>query len=385
MIARCLARISPSHQKMWLLAAVACLSFVSPIARVLVYVLPLLSLILAVYFVRKDKTAYIELVCWLYMLTPLVRRYIDYKTGSTETTIMVAPYVAVGACLWVLVPQWTKIFQSRYAALLCVLAAVIYASATTAFQMLLGGLASGIAAWLMNLLFAFYLVIERKHIRTMYAGFERVMVYGTLVVGAYGILQYFIFPDWDRVWLELAELVSFGAARPMEVRVFSTMNAPQVVAAYLVVGIFISYGSKYKIRYLSLCAGLASLLLSMSRSSWVAFLAGALFLAFRLPTRERKKIVVIGAICLGTILIGLQVPALNETLTGRFNSLTDTNDNSAYDRTKTYSAVFHSIATSPFGLGLGVEGDEREKKALRTRSTTVPSSIYCCALVLLGR
>lgn len=359
-----LARISLSHKKMWILAALASLSFMSPLARLLVYVLPCFSLVLAVDFIRKDKTAYIEFVCWLYMLTPLVRRYIDYKTGASETIVMVAPYVAVAVCLWVLLPRWTEVFRTRNAALLCVLAAIVYASATTVFQMLLGGLGKGIVAWLMNLLFAFYLVMERKYIREMYVGFERAMVYGTLVVGVYGVLQYFVLPDCDRVWLEMAELVSFGAPLPMEVRVFSTMNAPQVLGAYLLVGIFIAYGSSYRIKFVSVFAGLASLLLSMSRSSWVAFLAGALFLAFRLPTRERKKIFVIGAICMGTILIGMQVPSLNETLSDRFRSLTDSNDNSAYDRTKTYSAVFQSIASSPFGLGLGVEGDEKGSESI---------------------
>ena len=352
-------KMSRSHKQMWLLAVLTLFCYVPLFARFWVYALPFFSLLLATQLVRKNTSAYIEFVVWLYMLVPLVRRYIDYRTGVPETVIMTAPYLAVAVCLWVILPRWKEVLNARNASLLFVLAAIVYAAATTAFQMLLGGLASGVIAWLLNLLFAFFIILERRHIQSMYGGFERVMVYGTLVVGTYGIFQYFLLPEWDRVWLEISELVSFGTPLPMEVRVFSTMNAPQVVGAYLVAGVLISYGSAYKIRYLAMFSGLASLLLSMSRAAWVAFLAGALFLAFRLPSRERKRIVIIGAICFGTILIGLQVPALNESLSNRFLSLTDTNDNSAYDRTKTYEAVFHSVITSPFGLGLGVQDDSQ--------------------------
>ncbi len=359
-----IAGISSSHKKMWFLAALTLLCYIPSFARLWVYALPLLSFLLAVQLIRKDKSAYIEFVVWLYMLVPLVRRYVDYRTGVQETTIMVAPYLAVAVCLWIIFPRWTEVLNARNASLILVLAAILYASATTAFQMLLGGLVSGVAAWLLNVLFAFFIVLERKHIKEMYVGFERVMVYGTLVVGAYGIVQYFLLPECDRVWMELSQLASFGTPLPLEVRVFSTMNAPQVVGAYLVVGILVAYGSHYKIKYLAMFAGLASLLLSMSRSAWVALVAGALFLAFRLPSRERKRIIVIGAICFGTILIGLQVPSLNESLSSRFLSLTDTNDDSAYDRTKIYEAVFHSVATSPFGLGLGVEDDSQSHDSI---------------------
>lgn len=356
--------VSGSHKKMWLLAALTCLCYIPPFARLWVYALPLLSTILAVHFIRKDRSAYIEFVCWLYMLVPFVRRFIDYRTGAPEATIMVAPYLAVAVCLWVVFSRWTEALNSRNAYLLFVMAATIYAAAITASQMLLGGLLSGVPAWMFNLLFAFFIVLERRDLKEMYRGFERVMVYGTFVVGAYGILQYFFLPECDRVWLDLSQLISFGAALPMEVRVFSTMNAPQVVGAYLLVGIFVSYGSSYKIKYVSVFAGLASLLLSMSRSAWVAFVAGALFLAFRLPAQDRKRILVIGAICFGTILIGLQIPSLNETLSERLVSLTDTNDNSAYDRKKTYTAVFNSIAAQPFGLGLGVEDDGKGTESI---------------------
>lgn len=50
----------------------------SPVSSVLLYGFPLMSLVVATYLYRRNLPLYVSLVCWLWFLTPFVRRVVDY-------------------------------------------------------------------------------------------------------------------------------------------------------------------------------------------------------------------------------------------------------------------------------------------------------------------
>jgi hypothetical protein len=347
-----------SGQKLMLaFAALAGAALLSPASRFLIYAFPVGALLLSIYLVRKNKAAYVGFVCWLYILTPFVRRVVDYKAGSPETTLMLTPFLAGLACLIVLLPRWAEALNGRSSAMIYVLGAIFYGGITTLLQLHFADFLQGMTLWLAPLFFGIFIYLERQHVRELYSGFERAMVGGTLVAGGYGIAQYISPSSWDSVWMEVNHLISIGPAEPMNVRVFSTMNAPQVLGAFLVVGILMAIRSASKLKFAAIPLGVISLVLSMSRSAWVAMLAGITYLCFRLPSRERTKLIVVAAIC-AFLLMGLtQVPAMHEAFSTRFSSFTDVkHDESANDRAETYASVVQSLSRSPFGLGIGVEG-----------------------------
>ncbi len=355
----------------------------SPASRFLVYAFPAASLVLAVYLLRKDKGSYVGFVCWLYILTPFVRRVIDYKTGSPETTSMLAPFLASLVCMISLLPRWSEVLNGRGAAMIYVLGAIFYGGFTTLLQLRVSELFMGLSLWLGPLFFGLFLYLERQNVKEMYAGFESAMIGGTLVAGGYGIFQYFFPPAWDSLWMEVNHLISIGPADPMQLRVFSTMNAPQVLGAFLVVGILVTFRSTSRLKFVAIPAGVVSLVLSMSRSAWLAMAAGAVYLCFRLPNRERTKLIFVAASCAVVLMAAAQIPAVNETISSRFDSLTDVkHDESANDRAETYQSVIQNLSRSPFGLGIGVEAQGRASVSDAEHDSTIVNMLL--SLGVLG-
>jgi hypothetical protein len=331
----------------------------SPLSRFLIYLLPLGSFVLAHFLLHRDEGNYVGFVCWLYILTPFIRRVVDYHTGSPETTIMLAPFLATVACVFKVLARWSEIFSSRSAPVLYVLGAIAYASMTSMVHMQITQLAEGMIFWLAPIIFGFYLYLERGRQAALYTGFERAMVGGTLVAGLYGILQFIVLPPWDREWMDLNHLVSLGPAEPLTMRVFSTMNAPQVLGAFLVVGILVTFRLPGRVKFFAIPSAVAALGFSMSRSAWLALAAGVLYFCFRLTSRERVRLIVLAACCAMVLAVAAQTPDVHDALDSRFRSLTDVKyDESASDRAETYGSLIQGISKSPFGLGIGVESEE---------------------------
>src|SRR5258708_29312270 len=120
---------------MLVFAALTGVALLSPASRFLVYAFPAGSMLLSFYLLRKDKGAYVGFVCWLYILTPFVRRVVDYRTGSPEQTLMLAPFLASLACLIALLPRWAEVLNGRSAPMIYVLGAIFYGGITTLLQM----------------------------------------------------------------------------------------------------------------------------------------------------------------------------------------------------------------------------------------------------------
>jgi hypothetical protein len=368
---------------MLIFAILTGVALLSPASRFLIYLFPAGSMLLSVYLLRKDKGAYVAFVCWLYILTPFVRRVVDYRAGSPETTLMLAPFLASLVCLITLLPRWAEVLNGRNAPMIYVLSAIFYGGFTTLLQLRISEFFLGMSLWLGPLFFGLFLYLERRNVRELYAGFERALIGGTLVSGLYGIAQYFSPSSWDSTWMEVNHLISIGPAVPMNVRVFSTMNAPQVLGAFLVVGVLVAFRSTSKLKFVAIPAGVLSLGLSMSRSAWLAMIVGVGYLCFRLPSKERTKLIFVAASCAFVLVALTQIPPVHDAFAARFDTLTDVkHDESANDRAETYASVAQNLTRSPFGLGIGVEGQGNASVADAEHDSTIVNMLL--SLGVLG-
>ena len=79
----------------------------------------------------------------------------------------------------------------------------------------------------------------------------------------------------------------------------------------------------------------------------------------------------------------MQIPAVNETISSRFDSLTDVkHDESANDRAETYQSVIQNLSRSPFGLGIGVEAQGRASVSDAEHDSTIVNMLL--SLGVLG-
>jgi hypothetical protein len=133
------------------------------------------------------------------------------------------------------------------------------------------------------------------------------------------------------------------------------MNSPQVLGAFLVVGLFFSFQSQSRIKYAAIPMGLLTLLLAGSRSAWIGFVIGLTYLFFHLPGRQRFQIVAFSAFGAVLLLVALQSDA-QQTVFARFQSLKDPgHDYSFLSRTDGYSVLLPDTLNAPYGAGEGFD------------------------------
>jgi O-Antigen ligase len=348
-------RLAPGSLYIAGMAAATVILLLSPVSSVLLYGFPLMSLVVATCLYRRNLPLYVSLVCWLWFLTPFVRRVVDYRAGWIPATVVqLAPLLAVCAPVLWLVIDWRKVIQRSMAPLLCILATCLYATILGLINFPPMLVFQDLLNWLAPIIFALTLYRHRDEAAEMFRAFEKAFIYGTLVVAIYGVVQFFFLPAWDVLWMLETRNSSMGIAKPTEARTFSTMNGPQIMAAFLVVGLLLAFNSRRRIRFLAIPLGLLCLTLSLARSGWIAMAAGLVYLLVKMPQKQRVQIVVIAVLSVVAVLFAMQDPDLNKVLTKRFDTLSDVRDDGSFlDRMEGYRGAFAGFVNEPYGYGMG--------------------------------
>jgi O-Antigen ligase len=336
--------------------AVVVVSMFTPAAKALILLFPAGSLYVAFSSFRRSSALFAEFVTWLFFVTPFIRRVVDYETGARDMAIISTPFLVLLIALLFVLARWKWILNKQTAPFCYATAAIFYGAFIACAHGEFSGAATGLMMWVTPIAFGLYVYSERRYGTAIYDGIERGILGGTFVAGVYGLFQYFAIPPWDAEWMRSVDMVTIGKPEPMEVRVFSIMNSPQILAAFLMVGILLAYRLRSAWKYPILLAGILSLVLSFARSAWVGLVAGLIFLAFRSSTKERVRSIAATAGCGLLVLAALSIPELSDTLSMRFGTFADLkHDESALDRRDTYAQVIEMLERSPAGLGLGVD------------------------------
>ena len=211
----------------------------SPGIKLLVFFFPVMAVVLAAYLYRRNLPGYVTLVCWLWFLTPMLRRILDYRVpGWTQPTpVQLAPPLAVCVPLLWLIADWRRVLQRRAAPLLCIVAVCIYATFLGLLNFAPRLVFQDLLTWVAPLVFAFMLCWHSEQAIELFQAFEKSFLYGLVVIGAYGVAQFFFLPGWDAFWMRWVNMDSIGNPEPKEVRVFSTMNGPQILASFFCRGL----------------------------------------------------------------------------------------------------------------------------------------------------
>jgi O-Antigen ligase len=357
----------------------------SPGATLLLYTFPFMAVVIALYLYRRNRALYVSLVCWLWFLTPLVRRILDYRAGWTQpTAVLLAPPLATCVPLLWLIPDWRRVFQRRAAPLICVLITCIYATFLGIITLGARFVFQDLLTWLSPLIFAFMLTRHREQAPELFRAFEKAFIYGLLVASAYGVYQFFFLPRWDAFWMGWVLMESIGKPQPTEVRVFSTMNGPQILASFLATGLIVAFNSHRWIRFVAIPLGLLCLVLSLARSGWVAMAAGTIYLLFTLSHQQRFRMVVAALLCAVAMLLALQNPDLQDVMSQRFDSFSDVkNDTSFMDRVDAYQGLFDGLMINPFGVGMGATPAVAEDKVTLHRSWNQDLGDSTVAMVII--
>jgi hypothetical protein len=306
---------------------------------------------------RKFPSYYVGLVCWLFFLIPMLRRMVEYHLQANSAAfIMASPFLACWAGLGALRGRGSALRTAALRTWLFVAIALLYGTAIGLFQNPIGAVLQDVLGWSSPMCFAVYLYVQREHARALLASFKANMMAGAIVMGFYGLWQFFFITPWDTFWMQSTTLTSIGSPEMMQVRVFSTMNTPQPLADFLLCGLFFSLMAKGRLRFIATPLSILIVGLSISRSAWVCGAIGLVLLSLQISARQRVRLVASVAACLLVLLLAFQLPGIGDTLSRRISSFNGLHqDGSVNERLANQQQAITAFEDSPFGRGMGID------------------------------
>ncbi len=325
--------------------------------------LGLAFLVLPAFILAQADSKYlVPYLVFVWAIAPEVRRIIDWIQGGfyPQSYIAVAPIVATSSLAIPVFRQRIVVPVLLYKALASIALAVGYAGLVgyirnetpAVFEF------GGTVAPLLVLLYASGRPMEPKE-RDFWV---LSIVYVALGVAAYGIIQYIFAPAWDTMWMRAAgrQIIAIGRPEPYEIRVFSTFGSPLQCSLFLLtalVPMLVEARWRKAVGFVGAGVIAYTLLLTITRTAWVAMVAG--ILAYVFVSRFGRRVQVLAAILLLGAGIWLALPYLPgyETVSERLTGMTNlSEDTSMTARTAILRTFWDTIVANPVGSGMGTYG-----------------------------
>lgn len=322
---------------------------------------PIVAVGFSVVLFLKARELYVDFVLWCWFLSPFLRRVMDYQAGWKDPSlVLLTPYIVV---LVAPLCSWKRLSHTPLASVLPFIAAsvaIVYGVALGLVLQPFTAMVVSLLGWATPVLFAWWLATTEEHDHVLVKrSIERSFVYGLLVTGVYGFIQFVVVPPWDSNWLiqlgSVSDATSMGVPEPFQLRVFSTLNSAGAFALIITAGLLLLTSVAEWQAGIAIVFGLGSLILTQGRSAWLGFGVGLILLSFR----ARKGVIrtlAIGAIAGFFLLPILLAGPAGEMIHTRFLSLVSIGgDVSAVERTRGFSNAVDLLMEHPAGLGIGVD------------------------------
>ena len=360
-------------------SAVAALSLYVAIAlaggggRTLTVTYPMGCLAVALFAYVRSPATYVGFVFWCWLLTPFLRRVFDLQYGyHPASLLLVGPVLVTAVSGFTLLRRAQSLRGTTYVPFLLAMFALLYAYTVGLIQQPAVAATYDLLNWGGPLLFGLHLALEWRRFPRLRGVFTSVALWGLLVTSAYGLYQFADPPAWDRVWVYNAEMFSVGLPLPFLIRVFSTMNAPVSLAAFLVFAVLIGLPAPQRWKFLALALGLTVQLLTKTRSAWAAFLVGALVLQLRQPLRALPRQWIALAVVLLLAAPAVTHPRVLKAVSGRAATLSKIEEDRSYrERLQITRYVVQRLKRNAAGEGLGQLGSAGKLGAANGRAPAV--------------
>ncbi|MGH8778783.1 hypothetical protein [Paraburkholderia sp.] len=327
--------------------------------RVIEMFYPVGAFAIAAWFYWRSPAHYLGFVCWLFFLSPEVRRLADFMNGSfnPQSPVMIASMLAVALSGLSLIKHAHVLGQRRAAPLVLIVLALFYAY-------IVGMTRAGPAAatftlvnWLFPVLIGFRLVVTWRDYPLYHRVLLKTFTYGGFVMGAYGVIQYVSPPPWDAFWLLASQMESEGHPVPFAMRVSSTMNSSGAYATTIMVVLLMLLAAPGKTKMLTGLVAIPSLLFTSVRGAWGGFVVGLLYPLAMLDGRSRMRMIAgllgFAMLCAPVAMIG----DVSDKIMQRFDSLSNLGKDDSYQVRAQFYRNFLSVAlTDIAGQGLGTTG-----------------------------
>ncbi len=321
--------------------------------------IPAAAAVMAVVLYRAHPIGYVKYTLWVWFLAPIVRRLVDLRFGFEETNlVLLAPFLVSGVVILAYFKKGSRAWKDVPAAFVLCLVAIVYGFVIGMLLKPSAQIGFGLLNWTCPLLFGLYLYQNWEHYEQYREAIGKTFVFAVLVMGAYGAVQFFHPPSWDTLWLENVQRTagtSFGQPEALQIRVWSTMNAPGPFANTMLMALLFFFATRSTWKLPSTIAGYTAFLLSAVRTAWLSWVIGIAWILKSAKPRILVRVIVSGGLLLVCLIPIMADSRLATVIGDRFDTFTDLkHDDSFGARMEMYKILSRDAIENPFGQGLQI-------------------------------
>ena len=353
--------LQPADAWLWILgfASLTAVCLLLRLGQVVNYGFPAGAFLVSIYLYRKYPILYFSFALWIWFLCSLVRRMADFQSSWTNPSpILLAPLLVSFVSIIGLSQNFLKLTRNGGLPFILCAVSVIYGLFIGLINKALVPTVTASLGWFTPILLGLHLFLHWRDYPLFQKNICRTFIWGTFIVGSYGIYQYWVAPEWDKLWMTnvIKELGfnTIGNPEPLEIRVFSTLHGPQALGGMLMPGLILLLTNKSSLQVPATVSGYLSLLLSSARSAWVSWFVALLTYASSLTLRLRFRLILSFLIGILFLVPLITIEPFSTAITPRLETLSDVKeDGSVQDRAGTFNGFLDQALFSVVGEGLG--------------------------------
>lgn len=316
---------------------------------------PVGSFAVGVFLYFRYPILYTGFTWWLWFLTPLLARLVDYRSGwDPQRLILLSPYLVTLVTLVTFLRHLPASYHRGGLPFILACTGVFYGFLVGLIKNTPFAATRSLLDWLTPILFGFHLFMNWRDYPEYRQNIQRTFLWGVLVTGIYGVIQFLVAPPWDRLWLIESKLSSIGSPEPLGIRVWSTMHAPGPFAVFMMAGLLLLFSCQNPLRIPIAGVGYLAFLLSLVRSAWGGWLVGLLTLVFSLKARLQMRLIISVFVAILCVIPLTTIEPFSEAINSRLQTFSNLkNDSSLNDRSELYDRDLVLALSNGLGNGLG--------------------------------
>ncbi|MEI6428227.1 MAG: hypothetical protein WCO45_07535 [Pseudanabaena sp. ELA607] len=357
-------------------------------SKVLAIVYPLGAFLVAWLLYFRYPATYFGFLWFLFFLTPFIRRVADWRANafSDPSPILLAPYVVAIISIHTIIKYFPKAKKLGALPWALALSSVGYGYLIGLMHNAPVSTTVSLLQWSTPIMCGMHLFLDWRNYPNYRKSFQNTFTVGTLIMGAYGIFQYIVAPEWDKFWLINAPSMSSsaGSPEPFGIRVWSTMNSPGPFANSLMVGLLVLFSMRGNLVLPAALTGYLSFLLCLVRSCWISWFLGVIVTGASLSPKQQMRLF---AIILGLVVLVVPLASIepfSKVIGKRVSTMGNLQeDGSAKERQALYTKKFNPAFESIMGTGIGGQAYDSAFLMFLFQLGWVGSLPYLGSLILL--
>ncbi|MBW4615432.1 MAG: O-antigen ligase domain-containing protein [Desmonostoc vinosum HA7617-LM4] len=317
---------------------------------------PVTALIVAVFLYLRHPILYIGFTWWIWFLTPLATRLVDYRVGWDPTRqMLIAPYLVVFVTMFSFLRNLPSGYRQGGLPFILAFLGVFYGFLVGLIYNAPVPVARGFLDWLSPIIFAFHLYMNWRDYPIYRQHIQRVFILCVLITGAYGIYQFVVAPEWDRYWLiESRMFTSSGSPEPFGMRVWSTLHSVGPFGSVMQAGLLLLLTSSGPLILPASVVGYLSFLLAQTRTNWGGWLLGVIIIMGSVKARIQMRLITIILVMVVCVVPLVAIKPISDVVTARLETFSNLQEDTSFkDRSGNYDKNFSIALSNVLGNGLG--------------------------------